>query len=108
MNCETAPQIICMGKDRTKRGAIDFTGQLRDGVTLTGTPTITVSPSGPTLTAKVVNAAAIDINHTTVAIGKALTVLIAGGGTAGTYTISASCATSDSETVGLNCTLVLE
>lgn len=108
MSCEKAPQIVCMGKSRTKRAAIDLTGQLRDGVTLTGTPTVTVSPSGPTLTAKTTNAAAIDINGTEVAIAHAVTVLIAGGGTAGTYTLSVSCATTDSETIGLDCTLILE
>jgi hypothetical protein len=97
-----------MGKSRTKRAAIDLTGQLRDGVTLTGTPTVTPSPTGPTISAITVNVAAITIDGTEVAIGKAITCLIAGGGTAGTHTLAVVAATSDSESIGLNCTLVLE
>lgn len=108
MSCDKAPQVVCMGKSRTKRAAIDMTGQLRTGVTITGTPTITPSPTGPTISGITVNAAAITIEGTEVAIGKAITCLIAGGGTAGTYTLAVVAATSDSESIGLNCTLVLE
>lgn len=110
MSCTRAPQIVCMSRLETLRASIDLTGKLRSGVTLTGTVTLGVSPSGPTIEAGTINVAAVTISGTEVAIGKAVTFLITGGDevTAGTYIITVSCATTDNETVRLECTLTLE
>ena len=76
--------------------------------TLTGTPTVTVSPTGPTLGSKIVNVAAIDVNGDTVAIGEAVQFTVTGGTAGVRYTITASCGTSSSQTLVGTAILVVE
>ena len=88
--------------------AVNFTGILADGETLSGTPTVTVSPSGSLTVASVaVNVATYVNDHgTTVAVGKAVQFRVSTA-TAGTeYTLTVTCATTSGDTRAVKCTLV--
>ena len=45
----TAPEIIISKPAEDRRYSFDFTGVLAAGDSLTGTPVVTVSPTGPTI-----------------------------------------------------------
>lgn len=72
--------------------AIDCTIGLDDGETITGTPTVSVS--GLTVDTIAVNAAAIEVDGKTVAIGKAITANVTGGTAGTTYEPKFTAATS--------------
>lgn len=72
--------------------AVDCTIGLDDGETISGAPTVTVS--GLTISSVAVNAAAVEIDGKTVAIGKAVTMTIAGGTAGTTYEVKFFAATS--------------
>ena len=80
---------------------VDFTALLATAETLSGSPTVTVSPAGLTaasaavLTAAFTPLAAGDV----VAIGKGLSVLLSGGGSGQRYTLTATCATTTANRV---------
>jgi hypothetical protein len=63
--------------------AISFVAELTAGDTLTGTPTITVSPSGPIVSAPAINSDAIEIeiegNRHWAQPGQAVLCMVAGG-----------------------------
>lgn len=75
----------CKKAAEVARVGVDFAGLLKDGEALTGSPTVTPDPAGPT-----VSGVAID--------GTSVVCLVAGG-TAGTdYTLTFSAATSGGQT----------
>lgn len=76
--------------------AVDCTTGLRPDETITGTPTSVVSPSGLTLANIAVNAAALEIDGKTVAIGKAITFKATAGTAGVTYEVALWAATSAS------------
>ena len=79
--------------------AVDFTNILASGETLSGTPTVTVSPTGPTIGAPTVNTGVLtDDEGNTVAIGKAVQVRVSAGTDGIDYTLTVSCATTASDT----------
>ena len=79
--------------------AIDFTSLLSTGETLTGTPTVSGSPTGLTIGTPAVNTATIiDDEGNTVAIGKAVQVRISGGTDSIDYSLTISCSTTASDT----------
>lgn len=79
--------------------AIDFTALLSSGETLSGTPTVTGSPSGLTIGTPAVNTATlVDDEGNTVAIGKAVQVRISAGTAGIDYVLTVSCATTGSDT----------
>lgn len=93
-----AQNLVRMGQNETKNAAVDFTGQLRSGETISSVTSVTISPSGPTLSNNAVSGSAMDINGTSVAAGKAITFRITGSAaTKGQYTITATVATSSSQ-----------
>lgn len=72
---------------------------LDSGELLTGTPTITVSPSGLTTASPLVNVGTITIDDVSYSAGQAITFTISGG-TAGTvYELLVSCDTDASQTL---------
>lgn len=78
---------------------VDFGGHLNNGVTLTGTPTVTVTPAGPTVSGEAVLAASRVINNRTVPIGEGVVFTVAGG-TAGTqYRLKITVTASNGETL---------
>lgn len=76
---------------------------------LTGTPTITASPSGLTLSNKQVSASILRINGKSVAIANAVALTVSAvGASAGTYTITAKASTSSETDLQVQCTLIVE
>jgi len=77
---------LCKGVNETARVGVDFIDLIVTGETLTDPPTVTVSPSGPTLSGQ-------DILDDTKA-----TALVAGGTAGTTYKVWFSCTTSMGQT----------
>jgi hypothetical protein len=76
---------------------------------LTGTPTITASPSGLTLTNKQVSTTALIINGKSVPLGNAVALTVSAvGATAGTYVITAKASTASETDLQVQCTLIVE
>lgn len=93
----TAIEVYDLPVGATETVAIDFTDRLRDSALLTGTPLIVeVTTSDLTLGSKLVNTAAITINGTSVAIGKAVTFSATGATAGQSYTIKVTCSTNES------------
>lgn len=88
-----APQRQTMSADETRLVSIDFTDKLDSGELLTGTVTVTVDPTGPTLSNKAVSATALTINGRSVIAGQAVQFKITGVTAGETYTCTASVAT---------------
>ena len=85
-----------MTMNEKKNIAIAFSSLLSDGQVLVDTPTVTVSPSGITISNKKVNTAALTINKTSVPIGEAVQFYVADPTAAATYTFTVLC--DDDET----------
>lgn len=88
--------------------SVDYRGKLDNGELLTGTPSVSILPTGPTIANESVNSAALTINGQSVAIGQAAQFKISGG-TAGTkYTITVKCDTDSTPAQeDLEATLIL-
>lgn len=82
----------------TLTAEVDYTDRLDSDETLSGTPTIASSGAGLTVSSPAVNAAALTILGTSVAIGKAVT-FTAVAVTAGLYTVTVTVGTSQSQTL---------
>lgn len=89
-----APQEYDKAVSEVRNVAYDFTPLLDEGESLTGTPTVTITPSGPTVSNAAVNVAALTILGETVAIGKAVQFRVSGGSSGVTYTFTISVATN--------------
>ena len=81
-----------------------FVGDLTSGDLLTGTPTLGVSPSGPTLSAASVNSSTIRIQtddrpHYAKA-GQAVQFTMSGGSDGVSYTVTITCSTVGGRTFG--------
>ena len=99
------PELYQMSNGETKNVAVSFDRELRSGVTLSGTPTITVSPTGPTLSNKVVSTADLTILGKLVLTGRAVQFRIAGAAaTAGRYIVTITVSDSDGGVNVINCT----
>ena len=93
----TAPQVHSMSTEEVRHVAVDMSGKLDTGETLTGTPIIT-SGSNQTITSKVVSTTELTINSATVAIGQAVQFTL--DATAKSVdTVYIKCGTSSSQTV---------
>ena len=83
----------CKKAAATVNAGVDFRGQLSSGELLTGTPTVTVSPSGPTISNVQRNSTAQTINDESVPVDQAVLFTIAGGTAGVEYTFTATCST---------------
>lgn len=85
---------------------VDFTRLLAVGETLTGSPTVTVAPSGVTASGSVVNSSTfLDDDGVTIAVGKGVQVRLAGGSDGSDYVVTISVGTSQSNTLVVVATL---
>ena len=93
----TAPQRPVMHSSETRNGAVSYEGLLQEtpAELLTGTPTASVSPSGPSVSNLAVTTETTTINGKDVATGKAVTFRVVGG-SAGTEYVVTLTATTDS------------
>ncbi len=93
-----AQNLVRMGQNETKNAAVDFTGQLRSGESISSVTSVTISPSGPTISNSAVSGSSMEINGVDVDAGKAITFRITGAAaTKGLYTLTATVATSSSQ-----------
>lgn len=103
MPIQAQTPIVQIGSAEVLPGAaVSFAGMLRSGQTLTGTPTITVSPATSTITctSPTVSSTALTINGVSVATGEAVQFTLSGNAAPkGCYTVSISVSTSNSGTL---------
>jgi hypothetical protein len=92
-----APQIHEMSTKEVRHVAVDMSGKLDTGETLTGTPIVT-SSDNQTITNKAVSTAELTINGATVAIGEAIQFTLDATAT-GLDTVYMKCGTSSGQTV---------
>lgn len=95
----TAPGLPSKPVAAVKNCACSFEGQLEKGVFLTGTPTVTATPSGLTISLQSTNAVGKEIENRMVPPRKAATWSAAGGTDKTTYKFTISCASTASETL---------
>ncbi len=102
-----AEQIQAKTANEVRNLAANFTDKLDTGETLTGTPTVTVSPSGVTASTVAVSTEALTILGESVAIGKAVTCSVSGGSAGTRYTLTIQCGTnaSPAQTLEVSCLL---
>ena len=107
MSTKTARERLKITANETRNVAINCIGELDASETLTGTPTITVSPTGPTLSNKAVNTSTLTIAGVSCTAGQALQCKITGCTAGYTYTITASCGTTSTpaQTIEVYCVL---
>lgn len=100
MTCSIkAPQRYCLAPTEVRVFNVDMTYLLREGETITGTPTVVAAPTGPTIASIAINVAALDILDETAAIGKAISFKLSGQTTATAYTLTITFATSAGQTI---------
>lgn len=68
----TAYEIHGMPVGSERNVSMSFVGLLDDGELLTGTPVVTIGPTGPTLSDKRVNTSAVTISDQLVPVGQAV------------------------------------
>lgn len=88
-----AEQIQSKTANEVRNLAANFTDKLDSGESLTGTPTVSISPSGVTAASIAVSTGSLTVLGETVAAGNAVTCSVSAG-TAGTrYTLTIQCDT---------------
>lgn len=103
-----AQQIHTKKAGETLVGAVNFSPRLIDGDLLTGTPTATVSPSGPTVNNAQRNTTALTMLRETVAVNKAVLFTIAGGTAGTTYVVTVTAQSVSGQTMVERCTVKVE
>lgn len=108
MASNTAPQehTVLLGEDRNV--SVSFAGKLDAGETLTGTPSVTATPSGLTFSNEAVNDATVYVNGANVPAGKAVQFSVSGGAEGQSYTLTVSCGSSAGQTLKGRCRLSVE
>ena len=91
----TAKTPIIKLSGETVPVGIDFSDLLASGETLTGTPTASISPPGPTASSVAVTASAFtSVAGNTIATGKGISLLLAGGQPGNRHTLTITCGTT--------------
>jgi hypothetical protein len=88
----TTPQHV-KHPSEVRNCAVSFDNTLDTGELLTGTPTVSGSPTGLTFANVKVNTAQLTINGATVAIGRAVQFKVTGGTSGVKYQIEVACGT---------------
>ena len=78
----------------TRNAAVSFEMWLGETEVLTGTPTVTATPSGLTISNAQVNTGTIEVNGLEVPIGHGVIFAVTGGTSCTDYIITVSCGTS--------------
>ena len=102
-----AEQIQSKTANEVRNLAANFTDKLDAGETLTGTPTVSVSPSGVTVASEAVSTGTLTILGESVATAKAVTCSVSGGSAGTRYTLTIQCGTnaSPAQTLEILCLL---
>jgi hypothetical protein len=88
----TTPQHV-KHPSEVRNCAVSFVNVLDSGELLTGTPTVSATPTGLTFASIKVNTVALTINGATVAVGQAVQFKVTGGTSGVKYQIEVSCGT---------------
>jgi hypothetical protein len=99
MSSNVAPQRPTVVSGEVRKDSVSFLGKLDAGETLTGTPTISVSPAGLTCTSPAVSTDMLVIDRVPVAAGKAVTFTVSGGTAGVDYTVTVTVGTSNGQTL---------
>lgn len=93
----------------TKTAAVSFVPELYTGESLTGTPTVTSTPTGLTISNAQKNSTSVVINGQIVAANKAVLFSVAGGTSGTQYEITVSCGTdgTPAQTLVVECPLLV-
>lgn len=89
----TAEQIQSKTAAEVRNLAVDFTDKLDSGELLTGTPSVSTTPSGLTIASQAVSTGALTILGTSVLTGQAATCSVSGGSAGTRYTLTVQCGT---------------
>ena len=84
----------------TRNGAVSFDSWLGTNETITGTPTVTGSPSGLTIDNAQVNTGTIEVNGLEVAIGKGVLFRVTGGTSCTDYLLTITVTTNSTPAFG--------
>lgn len=90
----TCPQRRSKAAGETRNCAVEFTGSLDGAEVLSGTPVVTASPSGLTITNKQRNNSAITVDGVSCLASQAVQFTVAGGTAGKVYTITVTCDTN--------------
>ncbi len=96
---KTARQICNKTETEVRRARVNFSGDLVDGELLTGNPTVTVTPSGLTISEEDVNSGALTVIRTVIPAGEVATFLVTGGEAGTQYTAMVEADTDDGQTL---------
>jgi hypothetical protein len=99
MHNSTALEVNSMPVGSTRNVSASFVGQLDDGELLTGTPTVIIAPTGPTLSDKRVNTSGVTISGERVLTGQAVLFQVTGVEADTEYTITITVSTNASQTL---------
>lgn len=92
----------------TRNGAISLFSTLDDAELLTGTPTITSTPSGLTFAQVKVNTVEVEVNELQVPVGKAIQFSVSGGTHNGTFKCRATVTTTSTPAQTLEVDFILK
>jgi hypothetical protein len=90
------PQTQFISPNEALVGAVSFKKKLRSGELLSGTPTVSIDPSGPTISLEQRNSSAIVIDGVENAVDEAVLFKITGCTVGTDYIVTARCATTSS------------
>ena len=82
------PQLPVVYSGETRNGACSFANLLDSDELLTGTPTVTPSPAGPTISNVAVNTSTLTIDGESVVAGKAVQCKVTGQSAATLYELT--------------------
>lgn len=108
MSTTRADQIYTKSVAAKRNVAVSFVGILDSGEKLSSVTSVTVDPSGPTISNAVINTAAMTILGQPVAIGEAVQFHVIGGTAGVTYVFTALCVTDSTPAQTVDGEVVLE
>lgn len=97
-----AEEIPSKTPSEVRNGAISLSHLLNTGELLTGTPSVSATPSGLTFSNAAVNSGILTVKGVSVPIGEAIQFSISGGTSGVVYTCTAVCSTTASPTQTVN------
>lgn len=89
----TAPQIPDKTASEVRNCIVSFAGKLDSGELLTGTPTVTASPSGLTIANVIRNSTSKTVNGVSISASQGVQWKVSGGTAGTTYTFTITCGT---------------
>jgi len=103
----TAKQIQSKTVNEVRNLAVDLTDKLDAGELLTGTPSVSSTPAGLTISNVAVTTSTLTILGTSVTTGQAVTCSVSGGSAGTRYTLTLQCGTDAtvSQTLEVICLL---